>query len=63
MPDDKKSRFLRTYSNLPINIRNDVIYVFPDKGPITWNVAYLEVSNNTTLGNEILIKPDELKFI
>lgn len=63
MPDDKKSRFLRTYSNLPINIRNDVIYVFPDKGPITWNVAYLEVSNNTTLGNEILIKLDELKFI
>jgi len=63
MPDNKKERFLKTYSNLPINVRNDIIYVLPDKGPITWNAAYLEISNNTPLGNELLDKLDELKFI
>lgn len=63
MSNNKKERFLKTYSNLPINVRNDIIYVLPDKGPITWNAAYLEISNNTPFGNELLDKLDELKFI
>lgn len=58
-----KERFLKTYSNLPINVRNDIIYVLSEKGPITWNVAYLEISNDTPIGNEILKKLDELGFI
>lgn len=58
-----KERFLKTYSNLPISVRNDIIYVLPEKGPITWNVAYLEISNDTPIGNEILKKLDELGFI
>lgn len=63
MPEDKKIRFIKTFSNLPLNIRNEIVYVFPDKGPITWNVAYLEISNDTLLGKEILNKLDSLEII
>lgn len=63
MPEDKKIRFIKTFSNLPLNIRNEIVYVFPDKGPITWNVAYLEISNDTSLGKEILNKLDSLEII
>lgn len=63
MPEDKKIRFIKTFSNLPLSVRNEIIYVFPDKGPITWNVAFLEISNDTTLGKEILEKLDSLNLI
>lgn len=63
MPEDKKIRFIKTFSNLPLNVRNEIVYVFLDKGPITWNVAYLEISNDTSLGKEILNKLDSLEII
>ncbi len=59
-----KERFLKIYANLPINVREEIIYVvLPEKRPITWNVAYLEVRNNTSLGEDILKKLEELKII
>lgn len=60
---DKKARFLKVYSNLPVNLRDDIIYVLPEKGPITWNAAYIEVDNETKLGSLILEKLGELGFI
>lgn len=57
-----KERFLAVYSNLPLNIRKEIVLVVSDE-PITWNVAYREVSGNTSLGSEILKKLDELKII
>lgn len=58
-----RESFLKTYSNLPINLRKEVILVLEDKGPITWEVAYLEIENKTELGNEILKKLEDLKII
>ncbi len=58
-----KSRFYRVYANLPINLREEIILVLPQKGPVTWNVAFLEVENDTELGKEILKKLNELKII
>ena len=58
-----KEKFLKVYSNLPISIRNEIVYVVKDKGPITWNVSYLEIKNDTELGKKILEKLEELKFI
>lgn len=58
----KRERFLKVYSNLPINLRKEIILVIEDK-PITWDVAYLEVKNNTALGEKILNKLAELKII
>jgi len=60
---ENKDRFLKVYSNLPINLRNEVILVLPDKGPITWNVAFLEINNETELGKVIIDRLIELKII
>jgi len=58
-----KERFYKVYSNLPINLRNEIIAVLPDVGPVTWNVVYLEISNDTELGKKILEKLSILKII
>lgn len=60
---DKKSRFLKVYSNLPLGARKEIILVLDQKGPITWEVAYVEVENQTPLGEVILEKLDILKII
>jgi hypothetical protein len=58
-----KDKFFSVYANLPIGLRDQVILVLPDRGPITWNVAYIEVSNSTKLGDVIVEKLIELKII
>lgn len=58
-----KDKFFKVYANLPINLREEIVLVLSQKGPITWNVAYLEISNDTDLGKEILQKLVELNII
>ena len=58
-----KEQFFKVYANLPINLRDEIVLVLPDMGPITWNVAYLEINADTALGNEILKKLSELNII
>lgn len=58
-----KDRFLKVYSNLPLNLRNEVVLVVPETGPITWNVAFLEINNETKLGELIIEKLIQLKII
>ncbi len=58
-----KERFLKVYSNLPLNLRDEIVLVLPGRGPVTWNVAYLEINNDTQLGKEILEKLVELKIV
>ncbi|MBC8294221.1 MAG: hypothetical protein H8E55_00260 [Pelagibacterales bacterium] len=53
-----REEFLKTYANIPINLRQEIILVLKDKEPITWNVAYLEINQDTKLGKEILKKLD-----
>lgn len=60
---NRRERFLKIYANLPLNIREGAICVLDKRGPITWNVAYLEIKNNTKLGEEILKTLEELKII
>jgi len=59
----KKEKFLKIYANLPINLRNEIILVLDKKGPITWNAAYIEINNNTKLGEIIFKKLVQLKII
>lgn len=61
--EEKKTRFLKVYVGLPINIRKDIILNIENIGPITWDVAYLEIIGNTKLSMEILEKLDELSII
>ena len=57
-----KEDFLRIYANLPLQVRSEIILVF-HKEPITWNVAYLEISSNTEKALIILKKLKELNII
>lgn len=58
-----KDKFFKVYANLPLNLRNEIVLVLPERGPITWNVAYLEVTNDTEIGKIILEKLIEAKII
>ena len=57
-----KEKFIKIYSNLPLNLRREIILVIDEK-PITWNVAYLEIRNDTGLGKKILKKLENLRII
>lgn len=57
-----KEKFFKVYANLPLNLRDEIILVIDDE-PITWKVAYLEISNNTKLGRRILEKLGALELI
>jgi len=57
-----KERFLKIYSNLPLELRKEIILVL-DKEPITWNVAFVEISNNTEKSSIILKKLESLGII
>ena len=59
----EKQKFYQVYQGLPINIRNEIILVLDDEGPITWKIAYLEIENGTKLGETIFKKLEELEFI
>jgi hypothetical protein len=57
-----REKFLRTYANIPLNLREQTILLFEEK-PITWNVAYLEVKTNTEKSKEILKDLAQLELI
>ena len=59
---DNKGKFLKSYSNVPDKLRNDIIVVVDDR-PYTWNTAFLEVKENTTLGQKILKTMDEIGLL
>ena len=59
---DNKTIFLKIYANLPMSLRDQIILVLNDE-PITWNVAYLEISEDTKLSNKILSKLKKLEII
>lgn len=61
-----KDVFIKVYSNLPLNVRREVVAVVEFNGeetPVSWDVAYKEIRNETALGKEILKKLTELEII
>ena len=57
-----KERFLKAYANLPEPERHQVIAIIDEK-PYSWNVAYVEVSNDTELGRKILKKLERMNIL
>ncbi len=53
MTMDKKSLFLRVYANLPLDSRKEVVAVVEGE-PISWNVAKIEIENDTATGKKVL---------
>ena len=60
--DGLRERFLKIYADIPLNMRKEIVLIL-DKEPITWNVAYIEVSNSTEKSKKILKILMELKII
>lgn len=60
---DLKSRFIKVYATLPLGVRQEIILVLDKFGPVTWEVAYIEVENSTPLSKTILDKLKQLDFI
>ena len=58
-----KEKFFRVYANLPIGLRDQVVIVVPEIGPMSWNAAYTEVNNSTKIGDLIVEKLIEQKII
>jgi len=59
---DKTEDFFKVYSGLPIDERDNVVVVI-GKAPISWNLAYHEIKNNTKNGEKILKTLKELEII
>jgi len=57
-----KDRFLKAFSNMPADERNEIIVLIDDK-PYTWNRAYDEIESRTELGNRILKKLENMGII
>ncbi len=58
-----RERFIKVYSNLPLPIRDEIIYIDESQRPVSWNVSYLEIRNNTELGKKILEYLENLNLI
>ncbi len=66
MDENKKERFLKVYQNLPLNERKNTILILgekKEKKPLSWDIAYLEISEETEIGEEILNKLIRLNLI
>jgi len=61
-----REKFLKAFANLPLNTREEIILVLEESGrkqPITWNVAYFEVKNNTARSEDILKRLERLGLV
>ncbi len=63
MNKDNKENFLKIYVNLPLGIRQEIILVLEDGRPITWDVAFIEIKEDTSLSKTILEKLEKLEII
>ncbi len=56
------SRFQKIYANLPEKLRNGIVAVVDGK-PYTWNAVYIEIVNNSKLGQIIYKKLIDMEII
>lgn len=61
--EEEISKFKKIVANLPEKIRNEDIILVVDNKSYTWNVALLEVTSKTLLGEKMFKKLKELKII
>jgi len=60
--EDSAASFNIVYANLPLNERRLTIVVIDDE-PISWEMAYREINQKTSLGERILEKLKKLEII
>jgi len=60
--DEERAIFMKSYSNVPDSLRDDIIVVLDEK-TYSWNSVYFEVKENTELGTKLLKKVKEIGLI
>lgn len=60
---NRRSRFYKTYANIPLGLRDQIVVVLKDNQPLSWNTARIEIDNETDKVQEILEKLDELGLL
>jgi len=60
--EDKREKFLRVYANIPEGLRGDIIVLVEGK-TYTWNTAYFEIKENTSLGRKVLKALEDLGIL
>lgn len=63
LKEDRRDRFMKIFAGIPEETRSKEVIVKINDKPYTWIAAYFEVKNNTSIGEEILKKLEELKLI
>ncbi|MBI2025533.1 hypothetical protein HYT04_01970 [Candidatus Kaiserbacteria bacterium] len=58
-----RDAFFRLYPNLPIAVRKEAVVVLDDGRPISWDVAFQEISAESALGDQILKKLFEMGIL
>lgn len=58
-----KEKFLRVYANIPLGVRQEIVAVLEDGRPITWDVAFIEVHEDTRISEQILRKFERMQII
>ena len=56
------SRFQKVYANVPDKLRDGIVVVVNEK-PYSWNAVYVELLNNTKLGQEMYDKLIKMEII
>ena len=57
-----KEKFLKVYANLPEPEKYQIIAIVDNK-TYSWNIAYIEISDDTELGKKILKKIEDLGIL
>lgn len=59
----KKAQFNKTYANIPLGLREEIVVVLENNIPLSWNAAKIEIDNDTDNTNEILDKLSRLGLL
>jgi len=61
--EEERIKFMKIFNNLPEKVRMEDIIVVIDEKPYSWNSAFIEVKNETELGQRILKRLVSLEIL
>lgn len=59
----KKAQFNKTYANIPLGLRDEIVVILENNIPLSWNAAKIEIDNDTDKVDEILDKLSKLGLL
>lgn len=59
----KKAQFNKTYANIPLGLRDEIVVILENNIPLSWNAAKIEIDNDTDKVDEILDKLNRIGLL